>query len=172
MDSMIYLAIFIFSAVLSLGAFIFGHDAEHDAGPGHPSDAGMPSVFSVRVISLFLVGFSGMGLIATRVLNWGAVGSAGAGLGAGLFLGAVAYGVICIFHSQQASSMPSNEDYVNCQGRITIAVPENGTGEVAVTARGQLKSLFAVSKDGSAIPEGRPVKVLSVSTGTATVEKV
>lgn len=63
MAGLVFLGVFIVSVILALGSFLFGHDADHD-GADHGDHGGMPSVFSLRVISLFLVGFSGVGMVS------------------------------------------------------------------------------------------------------------
>ena len=177
MAGIVYLGIFIFSAVFSLGAFIFGHDGgDHDVGMDHDADhdadhdGGMPSVFSTRVISLFLLGFSGMGLIATYVWELSSGMSALCGLGSGAVMGALAYLLILMFHREQASSFAESEDYVGLDGRIATAIPQNGTGEITVTVRGQSRTIFAMTADGSALAAGRAARIKHMSGATATVE--
>lgn len=177
MSGVIYLGLFIFSAVFSLGAFLFGHDAgDHDVSADADHDVshdggGMPSIFSTRVISLFLLGFSGMGLIATYV--WGLTPgmSALCGLGSGAVMGTLAYLLVLMFHREQASSFAEAEDYVGVEGRIATAVPQNGTGEITVSVRGQSRTIFAMTADGSALPEGRMARITRMSGATATVEQ-
>jgi membrane-bound ClpP family serine protease len=174
MAGYVFLALFVFSAVFSIGAFLFGHDSDHEGGGdgGGGGEAGMPSIFSGRVISLFLLGFSGMGLIAHYAWHLSAGGATLCGLGSGVVLGAVAYGMCVLFFTEQASSLPDATDYAGLDGRVCTGIPEKGTGEIAVTVKEQRRTLFAVSADGTAIPEGQPVKIASVSGGTATVSRV
>ena len=178
MVGFIFLGLFVFSAIFSLAAFLFGHDhdfsADHDMSIGHDADSsgGMPSIFSGRVISLFLLGFSGTGIITTYVYGWGAGFSSLAGLGSGLVLGAFAYFFIAIFYREQASSIANASDYVGLEARVATAIPAGGTGEITLAVKEQARTVFAVSADGKAIPEGRQVKVESMSGGTATVRLV
>jgi len=175
MAGVIYLALFIFSAVFSLGAFLFGHDGgDHDVSTDHDvsHDGGMPSIFSTRVISLFLLGFSGMGLIATYVWRFTPGVSALCGLGSGAVMGALAYLLVLMFHREQASSFAESADYVGLDGRIATAIPQNGTGEITVTVREQSRTIFAMTPDGSALPEGRMARIIRMSGATATVEPV
>ena len=178
MVGLIFLGLFVFSAIFSLAAFLFGHDhdfsADHDMSVGHDSDAGggMPSIFSGRVISLFLLGFSGTGFVTTYVYGMGAVTSSLAGLGSGFVLGALAYFFLVIFYREQATSSASSADYVGLDARVSTAIPAGGTGEVSVAVKEQLRTIFATSVDGKAIPEGRQVKIEKMSGGTATVRLV
>lgn len=177
MAGIIYLGLFIFSAVFSLGAFIFGHDggdhdvsADHDVGHDGGHGDGMPSIFSTRVISLFLVGFSGMGLIATYVWHLSPGVSAFCGLGSGAVMGALAYMLIVMFHRSQASSFAEAEDYIGLDGRIATAIPQNGTGEITIAVKGQARTIFAVTADGNALPAGQTARIKKMTGATATVE--
>jgi len=177
MVGLIFLGLFIFSAIFSLAAFLFGHDhdfsADHDMSIGHDADAGgMPSIFSGRVISLFLLGFSGTGVITTYVYGLGAVLSSLAGLGSGIVLGALAYFFLVIFYREQASSNASSADYIGLNARVSTAIPAGGAGEVSVAVKEQLRTVFATSVDGAAVAEGRQVKIEAMSGGTATVRLV
>ena len=173
----VYLGLFIFSAVFAVLAFIFGHDTDtdHDVGHdigGHDLGEGIPSIFSGRVLSLFILGFSGMGLIATYGLEWGAVGSISLGLVGGVVLGAIAWGLMAFFFREQASSMATSDDYVGLDARVSSNIPAGGAGEISVSVKTQLKTIFATAADGAAIPEGRTVKIVSMSGATATVTPV
>ena len=177
MAGMIYLGLFVFSAIFSLLAFIFGHDhgIEHDISVDHDHDAGgagMPSIFSTRVLSLFLLGFSGCGLVTTYAWGWGPTASSLTGLGSGALLGAFAYFFMGIFYREQATSSAESEDYIGLEGRVSGAIPAGGTGEISLAVKEQLRTVFATSIDGKSIPEGRQVTVVKMSGGTATVRPV
>ena len=176
MAGLVYLGLFVFSVVFAAAAFIFGHDqdgGDHDMGGDHDADAGgMPSVFSTRVISLFLLGFSGMGLVTTYAWELRPVYSALSGLGFGVLLGALAYVFVAFFYREQASSAPVADDYIEMEGRVSATIPENGTGEVTLAVKEQLRAVFARSADGKAIADGRAVRIVRMSGGTAIVEPV
>lgn len=176
---LIYLGIFVFSAIFAFFAFIFGHDTDHDVSADHDvghdagGDAdGIPSIFSSRVISLFLLGFSGTGLVTTFTLEWPPIASASAGLGSGIVLGGVAWLLVFIFYREQATSSANPADYVGLEGRVASNIPAGGTGEVTLTVKEQLRTVFATSADGKPIPEGRQVRVEKMAGGTATVRLV
>lgn len=170
MTGMVFLGVFIVSVIVSLGAFIFGHDGDHGGGD-HGGDS-MPSVFSMRVISLFLVGFSGVGMMAYYAWNLSPGISTLLGIVFGLILGGIGYAFVVFFHKQQANSMVQTQEYIGVTGRVTIAIPQGGTGEISVTVNNQLRSIFAITADGSPLPEGRPAKIVSMAGGTATVQAV
>jgi len=161
-----YVCLLMASTVFCLGSFILGHDSDH--GIDHAE--GMPGLFSMRVISLFVLGFSGVSTVAHFVWRLTPAYSSLCGLGGGAVLGGLAYWLVYLFGKQQASSLVSPEDYVNLPARVTVAIPEKGTGEVSVTVKGELRSLLAVSADGNALAEGRAVTVVSMAAGTITVK--
>jgi hypothetical protein len=167
-----YVCLLAAATVFSLGAFIFGHDTDHGLDHGLDHGDAMPSLFSMRVISLFVLGFSGVSTIAHYVWQFAPVYSSLCGLGGGVILGGFAYALVYVFSKEQASSLVSSEDYVGQPARVSVAIPAEGTGEVAATIKDQLRSVFAVSADGSAIPEGRAVTIVSMAAGTATVKPV
>lgn len=166
-----YVCLLIASAVFSFGSFLFGHDGGHDLGHGMDHGEGMPSVFSLRVISLFVLGFSGLATIAHFVWDFSPVGSSLCGLGGGLVLGGFAYALVHMLSTQQASSLVAPEDYVNLSARVSVAIPAKSTGEISVTVKGELRSVLAVSVDGSALPAGQAVVIVSMAAGTATVRR-
>ena len=77
-----------------------------------------------------------------------------------------------MFFKEEASSLPSTADYVGAEARVTTAIPERGTGEVSVAVKEQQRTVFAVTADGSALPQGQVVKIVSMAGGTATVTKL
>ena len=164
-----YVCLLIVSAVFSFGSFLFGHDGGHDIGHGFDHAEGMPSVFSMRVISLFILGFSGLATIAHFVWHLSPVGSSFCGLGGGLVLGGFAYALVHMLSNQQASSLVAPEDYINLAARVSVAIPPKATGEISVAVKGEMRSVLAVSVDDSALPEGRAVVIVSMAAGTAVV---
>ena len=176
MTGPVFLALFVFSSVFALASFVFGgHDADHDVSHDVGHDVGdhgdgMPSIFSSRVISLFLVGFSGTGLLCTYVWKWRPGYASLAGIGAGVVMGGLAYALIAVFFREQASSAASAEEYAGHEARVSGAIPEGGTGEISLVIRGQLKTLLAVTADGKPIRDGAIVKIVNLSGGRAVVK--
>jgi hypothetical protein len=164
-----YVCLLVASAVFSFGSFLFGHDGGHDVGHGVDHGDGMPSIFSMRVLSLFVLGFSGLSTIAYFVWRLSVVGSSLCGLGGGLVLGGFAYALVYMLSTQQSSSLVAPAEYVGLSARVSVAIPAKATGEVSVTVKGELRSVLAVSVDGEALPAGRAVVIVSVAAGTATV---
>jgi hypothetical protein len=171
MSGLIFVGLFVFSTVFALGAYVFGHGADHDGGLDHGLDHGdIPSIFSARVISLFLLGFSGGGILGQYVWHLSTGSSSLCGLASGVVMGGLAYGLIWFFMCEQASSMATPGDYAGQSCRVTTAIPQNGTGEVSVVVKGQYRTLLASTADGTALPEGRAAVIVEVIGGTATVK--
>lgn len=165
-----FILLFILSAMFAGSAFLFGHDGG-DHNLSHPGDHGdIPSIFSPRIISLFLLGFSGMGIIAHYAWGLSAGASCLSGIGSGVVLGGVAYAFICALYKQQANSSVGPADYIGQTARVSSRIPAGGTGEISVTAGGQLRTLLATAANGAEIPEGRTVVITAMAAGTATVK--
>jgi len=175
----IYICLFIFSTIFALASFLLGggHEVDTDVGAevdvqvDHDIGGHLPSFFSPRVLALFVVGFSGMGIIAHFGWRMEPARSSLLGLAGGFVMGGLAYGLILLLYREQASSAPAGSDYSGLAGRVSVGIPQGGTGEVSVVVRDQFRSLMAVSADGKPIPEGRSVKIISVAGGTATVRE-
>lgn len=154
----------------------FGHDADgHDVhggdshgGDGHNGEATI-SVFSPKVIAIFLVTFGGVGMIAS---NYGksAWFSVFAGLCSGIVLAILALVLLRMFYRQQATSIIDTNLAVDQVGQVTIGIPEGGVGEVGVTVAGSYSSYSARSEDGKPISNGRRVKIKSNAGGQLVVE--
>ncbi len=82
MISMLFAVIGLFSGIILVGSFIFGHDHDvgadhdHDFGGDHDHDHGggqssPVSIFSVKVIAMFLTGFGGTGWLASSYYGLG-----------------------------------------------------------------------------------------------------
>ncbi len=169
MSGLVFVGLFVVSVVLTLGSFILGHDGDHDLSHGDAGAGDLPSVFSMRVISLFVLGFSGVGLLCTYAWGLSPGASSLAGLGGGLVMGGIGYGLTVVLCRQQASSLPEPNEYVGQPARVVTAIPANGTGEVSLTVKGQLRTVLAQTADGSALPEGRSVQVAGNTGGTLIV---
>ena len=165
-----FILLFTFSAMFAGGAFLLGHDGgDHDLS--HPGDHGdIPSIFSPRILSLFLLGFSGMGILSHYVWHLSPGLSCLSGVGSGVVLGGIAYVFICALYKQQANSSVGPTDYIGQAARVTSRIPAGGTGEISVSAGGQLRTLLATATGGAEIPEGRGVIITAIAAGTATVK--
>lgn len=122
-------------ATSALGAIGGGHDADHHDGDSS-HDHETISVFSPKIIAIFMVGFGSAGCLATHY-GLGAILATVAGLGGGLVLGSAALIGLRLLYSQQASSEIHISDAVGLTGTVTLAIPTVGRGEVGVSVKGQ-----------------------------------
>jgi membrane-bound ClpP family serine protease len=166
--------------ILLVGGSIFGHDhdVDHDHGGhfDHGHDAGHDieatvSMFSVKVIGAFIMGFGAGGAIAAY---YGAnpLTASFIGLAVGFLMGLLMYWVMRLIYTQQSTSIVTTNTAVGEIGTVTIPIGRNGTGEVAITLRGQHRSFLARSADTSAIAKGRQVRVVQTTGSQLVVREV
>ena len=55
--------------------------------------------------------------------------------------------------------------------QVTIAIPENGVGEVSLTVGAEQTAQLARSTDGSAIPSGGEVVIIAIRGSQVLVER-
>jgi membrane-bound ClpP family serine protease len=146
------------------GHFDHGHDASHDAEP-------TVSMFSVKVIGSFILGFGAGGAIAAF---YGANPLAASliGLAVGFLMGLLMYWVMRLIYGQQSTSIVTTSTAVGEIGTVTTAIGRNGTGEVALTLSGQHRSFLARSADTNAIAKGRQVRVVHTTGSQLVVREV
>ncbi len=162
-----------------IGSHIFGggdhdHDVhlDHDHGGadhGEVSDEPTVSIFSIKVISTFVMAFGAGGAIA-RHLDVSYEIASLVGVGVGILAGALMYGIMRLLYSQQSTSILNPDTCVGQSGTVNTSIPEGGMGEVAVLIKGQSQIYLAHSKNGNAIQKGSLVTVKDVVGGKLYVE--
>ncbi|MGH9795557.1 MAG: hypothetical protein ACRD5G_12360 [Candidatus Acidiferrales bacterium] len=131
----------------------FDHDADF-GGLGH----GGPGFFSTRVLSVFVTAFGGIGAIGVHNgLSTGA--ASGAGMAGGFALAMLIYWFARFLYSQQASSDLAVRDLVGQNGRIVVAIPAGGVGQIRLQVGESLIDKIARAHDGQAIPENSVARV-------------
>jgi len=156
--------------VLLVANLIFGGDTDHDAGHDFDHDHAGPSILSVRMISLLMVGFGcgGYGIRATTDASM--LLSTFAGFAGALVVGLVGYALLRVFYSSQASSTVTDEDIVGHEAMVLDSVPKDGVGQISCTVRGREITYMARSSDGRQIKKGARVRVVRKSGAQVTVE--
>ena len=140
-----------------LGA-IFGLDDDADSHDGDTShDHETVSVFSPKVIAIFMVGFGAAGSLATYY-GIDVILSSLIGLGGGAALGGLALFGLRLLHGQQASSEIRTSDTVGLPATVLVEIPTVGSGQVAVTVKGQYRVYNATSR-GVSFPLNSTVRV-------------
>src|SRR5262245_55009457 len=160
---LIYAAIgafgFLFLLIMLFVGEIFGGD--HDFGGhdvSHDADSGGPSLFSARIMSSFLTAF-GVGGAVGRFYGLGHPAAAGVGVAAGAVVSGIVYQFARVLYSQQASSEIRMAGLVGRGAEVTVAIPEKGVGQVALTFGGERTEHIARSADGAAVPRGAEVTI-------------
>jgi membrane-bound ClpP family serine protease len=166
--------VFIILAVIGLillliSAFfgVFGDDIE--VAP--EVEGGGPHFLSLRSIAVFLTAFGTVGAIA-RYYNLSAMLSSLWGVLAGAAMSAIYLFAMNLVRSQEASSLIESTDLVGLTGRVTVAIPPEGLGEVSCTVKAQLTRRLARSKNRQAIPEGAIVRITEVQGDVVLVEMI
>lgn len=173
----------VFLAIATVGflwlamSLVFGHDHEVEHEVGHDidhadhdigHDAPIVSFFSSKVFATLIMGFGAAGAIACyEGENW--LSASLWGIGSGLILSLVMYGMMCMLYSQQASSLIPTSSTVGKQGEVTVSIGDNATGEVGLTVNESYITYAARSADGKSIPRGQIVAVNEVVGSTLIV---
>lgn len=133
-------------------------------------DHGGPSFFSTRVLSVFITAFGGVGAIGVRYgLTTGTASLAG--VASGFALGSLIYFFARFLYSQQASSDMSVHDLVGHTGRVVVAIPAGGVGQVRLQIGETLVDRIARSHDGQPIPENAVARVEEILGETLVVRR-
>jgi membrane protein implicated in regulation of membrane protease activity len=150
-----------YAVIVGLAGHLFGGhvgDLHMDVGTDLPM-----SPLSPTVIATFLTGFGGGGLLANTYFQLSVGKGVLVALLTGILLSGGTFGMLTLlFKNTQAGSEYSVEDMVGRVVQIITPIPENGTGEVALVAKGTRVNGPARSADGKAIPRNTPVEVVRV----------
>jgi membrane protein implicated in regulation of membrane protease activity len=141
----------------------FDHDADVDVGG--------PGIFSSRVVAVFITAFGGFGAIATRYGVDPLIASL-VGVASGFFFGGLILMFARFLYNQQATSEVRTTDLVGQSGRVIVAIPANGVGQIRCRIGEELVDKVAQSRDGSAIAEHATVRVETVLGETVVVTKL
>ena len=155
--------LFLMVALVFGGLFDF-FEADHDF------DSGGPGFFSTRVMAVFVTTFGGAGAVATYY-GLSPVPAAMVGFGTGLIFGGAIYALARMLFRQQASSDVLSSDLVGAVGRVVIAIPAGGVGQIRVRLGEELMDKIARTRDGVPIPENAAVKVDEVLGETVIVRQ-
>lgn len=165
----VFLAIAAVGFLFLLISLFFGELFEHfDGALDHDLDHGGPGFFSTRIISVFITAFGGFGAIAT---DQGLAPLPASGIGAvsGFLLAAPVYFLARFLYGQQASSESRSQDLVGRVGRVVVAIPAGGVGQVRCTIGEELVDKIARGREPEAIAENTPVMVEEVVGETVVV---
>ena len=163
------------SALLS-GVFSGGADAHVGAGHDVHVTAGDSVHFpllSPVTLSMFVASFGGSGFIYNRALDLStplhvtlaAITACGMAL-------LVAWLLYKVFQLTQGSSEAHVVDLIGTEAEVITAIPAEGLGEIAYTAKQSHYSAPARTVDGKSLGPHTPVRIVKILGGTHIVEKV
>lgn len=149
---LLFLLFMLFAGDIAAG----DHDVDH--GLDHAPDFGGPSFFSARIMAAFTTAF-GVGGVVARYYELSHPLASGVGVISGVVMATLVYQFARILYAQQASSEIQMAGLVGRTAEVTIAIPQNGVGQVTLAARGERSTHIARSADGEAIPAGAEVLI-------------
>jgi membrane protein implicated in regulation of membrane protease activity len=161
-----------------LAISVFGGDIEVDVDielevGDMESASESTSIFSIRTLATFLVGF---GVTAWTVARGeGSIGwQIAAGIGSGVIISALYYFAMRLFFSMQGSSMVTASSLIGKEGIITIPTTSTGVAQVRVATVAGNSEYTCKETEGLKLKQNDLVKVTSVAmgVGTITVEKL
>jgi membrane protein implicated in regulation of membrane protease activity len=167
----VFLAIAAVGFLFLMVSLFFGEIFEHfDTALDHDLEHGGPGFFSTRVISVFITAFGGFGAIAT---NYGVGPLPASGIGAlsGLVLATPIYFFARFLYGQQSTSESRSQDLVGQIGRVVVAIPAGGVGQVRCKIGEELVDKIARGREPAAIAENTSVVVEEVIGETVVVRR-
>ena len=167
----VFLAIAGVGFIFLLISLVFGEVFEHlGMDVDHSFDHGGPSFLSARGLSVFVTAFGGIGAIGVRY-GLSTAGASLMGFIGGLFFASIIYVFARFLYGQQATSSMSATDIVGQNGRVTVAIPAGGLGQVRCRVGDELVDRIARSRSGEAIAENAPIRVEEVLGETVIVSR-
>jgi membrane protein implicated in regulation of membrane protease activity len=151
-----------------LGHLFGGHDT---VGTGGHADAGFDSdgvpgitFFSPVVLATFITAFGALGLVFSEIKATSSVWfNAPISFGGGLVIAlAVLWLMNKIFRRTQSSSEGRVSRLVGQAAAIISPIPENGVGEISYVQSGSRYTAPARNEKGSAIPNGKAVRITRI----------
>jgi membrane protein implicated in regulation of membrane protease activity len=156
--------------MLAISAFAGDHDTSGLDSAGDLAHG--PGFFSLKTISLFMVGTGLAGALAATYSGGVTFFASLLAVLSGLFLGWVGYLFLKVVYRQQASSLIKDDDLIGLQAHVSVAIPAQGLGQVSCVVKSKRVYQEARSKSGRAIQEGTTVYISDVQNGVVIVQKI
>ena len=156
---------FLFLLLSLVFAEIFGH-----LGDVHFEHGG-PGFFSVRILSVFVTAFGGIGAVATHY-GLSPVPASGVGLASGAIFAYLIYAFANFLYGQQASTDVRTTDLVGQSARVVVGIPAGGVGQVRCRIGEELVDKIARSQDGQSVPENAVVRIEGVLGETVVIRRM
>ena len=173
----------VFLGIASIGflvlivSFLSGELFDHGDLAGHDADfhgdvhmGGGVSIFSTRILSVFVTAFGGFGAIGIH-LGHGVEASTAMGVAGGLVFGTLIYLFASFLYSQQASSEVRVSDLAGNTAQVSVTIPKAGVGQVRCRLGESVVDKIARSQDGEPIPVNTVVKIEAVMGETVVVRR-
>jgi membrane protein implicated in regulation of membrane protease activity len=122
------------------------------------------------VMSVFVTAFGGFGAIATHY-GFTPVAASGVAFLGGLVLAAPVYYFARFLYGQQASTDIRSSDLIGQVGRVVVAIPAGGVGQVRCRIGEELVDRIARARDAATIAENDAVVIEEVVGETIIVKK-
>lgn len=174
----IFVAICVFGFIVLVGGSLFGHDhdVDHDHSFEHDHDASdsnepTVSIFSLKVIGTFIMGFGAAGAIAQYATGKPIISSLW-GFGSGVVTGLVMYLFMRALYGQQSSSLVETDRAIGQAGTVSVTIGKGAAGQIDVEVAGLHMTYLATSADGEEIPRGRAVRVVANEGGKLVVQNL
>jgi hypothetical protein len=169
---LIYIVVAAFGLILLLVMLVVGdlfggdHDIGHDGGLDH--DQGGPSVFSIRIMAAFLTAF-GVGGVVARYYALSHVAASGVGIVTGVIMAGLVFQFAKVLHSQQASSELHMHSLIGTAAEVSVAIPDGGVGQIALSSAGARSEHIARAADGRALARGMAVVITGLGGDSVLV---
>ncbi len=174
-----------FLALSLFGDALDGADVEADLGvdadPGEiDGTSAWAQAFSLRSVVYALFGFGASGsLLRAFGATGGRVGvEAAIAAGTGLGIGALVSAVFAYMRRTESGALPSGRSFVGKVGEVSLEIAPGSPGVATVRKSGRRVRVRARveddadAPDGGVLKAGRPVVVVDVKDGLATVSPV
>jgi hypothetical protein len=166
-----FLAIAVFGFVYLLGSSMLGDIFDHgDMDHSTDGHAAGPSIFSSRILSVFVTAFGSFGAIGVH-LGYGVGLSTAMGFGGGALFGGIIYAFASFLYGQQASSHIRTSELVGNTAQVSVAIPKGGMGQVRCTLGDTVVEKVARAAKGDEIPVNTLVKISSLVGEVAVVDR-
>jgi membrane protein implicated in regulation of membrane protease activity len=167
----VFLAIGAIGFLFLVISLVFGEIFDHlGGGLDHDLDHGGPGFFSTRVMSVFVTAFGGFGAMATHY-GLAPLAASAVGFVGGVGLATPIYFFARFLYGQQASSDVRAQDLIGQVGRVVVAIPAGGVGQVRCRIGDELIDRIARAREPIAISENDTVVVEEIVGETIVVKK-
>lgn len=168
---MYFVWIALFGTAMLCVSFLFGgdHDHDHDHDASHDGGEENMSIFSLKILWMFTVGFGAGGFFGARG-GLAVMGASLCGLFAGIVMAGLGYFLMNYLFKHQGNSVVKTESAVGLYAVVDTAIAPGKIGEVHCTVDGRVSYFQARSKGLALIPSATRVRVTQATGNMLVVE--